>query len=747
MPKSYDVLIVSGSNAGPYSILYSDALGGSGYATMKKNANTAQNLSYKTLAYDFGVSVSVPLEANTIKVFNQNASSNAVINTFSLNNPTPTLNTPTVGCVNYNGTGYIGISATGGSGNYKYHIGLTDPSIAPLNPSNFNNSSYRSSLPNSYYYYVGVFDQVYYTYAVQVVELICPEAPSLSPTPTPTITVTPTISITPTITVTPTVTPSKTPTVTPTPSTQMYKYFFQMVTANGSLTLNATGGNQVITTNYSLILAGQNTYNLQQSTINANAGYYISKIERYVPYDVNPTTTITLGSSYTSYTLPPFSMSSGGIQVNEFETIKVYFGIVPSPSPTSTPTPTPTITPTPSKQYATVYLNPLNGLDTNSYLIVINGVSDASFKSGYRSYEKGTTIAVTYNNPPACNVTLNGSTYNSGDILTLVTTSNQTFILRNANNYTVSGGGFCSACVSYLNTTNDCGQTSSTPGGNYCNTSPSYTNNVGTMYVCYGGGYNSYAVYQNTNPCFVDNQYFSNGVSYGSNPSNSVNSSANWVSNGASYCTGCNQYQPQIDNNTCSSTYNTTRNALIGSNTTACGGCCGQSTAANWTDQGYSTCSSCVSYTVFKDTNTCSSTYNHYRVNGVDVGTSQPSGTACNTAANWTNTGTQCVGYTKYDVQTDNNPCSSTYNTTRLRNAVPNSPSCGYVAATTFNIFNYNGFDTVSGTYTDKFGNGQSFSFTDYSGYSGTIGTICAISGTVNVTSGNGGASDTYNMC
>jgi hypothetical protein len=695
------------------------------------------------------------------------------------------------------------------------------------------------------------------------------------------------------------------------------------------MTLNSTGGSATFTTSNSLILAGQNSYNLNGSTITANLGYYIDRIERYVPYNVNPTTTITLGSNYTSYTFSSFSMSSAGVNANDFETIKVYFATMPVgvafvdvlytndgtnsydfrlyqstagvtangsyvsisavsssshipttetssttsylmagysasingdtrfyrfgintkllrtdyPSTTTftfnmygtrttynqtgtftvrnsikrqnvidvagnngvnfstafaenkyfdsgsckicnipntylqvgyftyktaddtihytditdhgctpvippSPSPTPSITPTSSPALATVFLNPLNSLDTNSYVIYINGVADGTFKSGYKNYPQGTSIAIYYNSP-ACNVTLGGSGYTSSTIVTLSGNTSYNFQFSNANNYTLTGGGFCSACVSYVNSINDCGQQISTPGGSYCNTAANYVTNVGTMYVCYGGGFNSYSVYQNDNACFGGNQYYSNGNSYAVNPSNSVNSAANWVSNGAAYCTGCNQYQPQIDNNTCSSTYNTTRNALIGSNTTACGGCCGQSTAANWTDQGYSTCSSCVSYTVFKDTNSCSSTYNHYRVNGVDVGTSQPSGAACNTAANWTNTGTQCVGYTKYDVQTDNNPCSSTYNTTRLQNAVPNSPSCGYVAATTFNIIAYDAYGYVSGTYTDKFGNaGTTFYFSDYSGFDGNnVGSICAINGTVSITGGAGGAVNTGTAC
>ena len=107
------------------------------------------------------------------------------------------------------------------------------------------------------------------------------------------------------------------------------------------------------------------------------------------------------------------------------------------------------------------------------------------------------------------------------------------------------------------------------------NNTANYSIAAGTYYVCYGGGYNSYAVTQNSNPCFGGNQYSANGTTYASNPANSI------------------------------------------------------STSPVLTNQSYVTCVSCVSYQVYRDTNTCSSTYNHYYVNGVDVGSSAPSNGAC----------------------------------------------------------------------------------------------------------------------
>jgi hypothetical protein len=57
----------------------------------------------------------------------------------------------------------------------------------------------------------------------------------------------------------------------------------------------------------------------------------------------------------------------------------------------------------------------------------------------------------------------------------------------------------------------------------------------------------------------------------------------------------------------------------------------------------------------------------------------------------------------------------------------------------TYSIVAYNGFVTVSGTYTTKAGAANTpFSFYNSSSSGGVVGSVCAQSGTVNVTSGNG---------
>lgn len=64
---------------------------------------------------------------------------------------------------------------------------------------------------------------------------------------------------------------------------------------------------------------------------------------------------------------------------------------------------------------------------------------------------------------------------------------------------------------------------------------------------------------------------------YTSNFNICCNTNANWVNNGSSYCSGCNLYQPQIDNNFCSSTYNQTQDVNLGANDS-----CGTWSGANY---------------------------------------------------------------------------------------------------------------------------------------------------------------------
>jgi hypothetical protein len=217
----------------------------------------------------------------------------------------------------------------------------------------------------------------------------------------------------------------------------------------------------------------------------------------------------------------------------------------------------------------------------------------------------------------------------------------------------------------------------------YCTTPDWVSQGYYTCGYAYDSTCNNYLVYRDVNPYSTTyNNYKVNGVNVGATaPANGVcNTAATWINVGFSCYSTCNKYNVELDNNPCSATYNTTQQgSLVETNSTYCGGCCGQSTVATWTSQAYNTCSGCVTYLVYRDTNSCSPTYNNYQVNGIDVGASAPSNGSCSTTPNWVNTSFSCYATCdKYNVQTDTNPCSPTYNTTQQGSLVEaNSTYCG----------------------------------------------------------------------
>jgi hypothetical protein len=202
-----------------------------------------------------------------------------------------------------------------------------------------------------------------------------------------------------------------------------------------------------------------------------------------------------------------------------------------------------------------------------------------------------------------------------------------------------------------------------------------------TISAAYGGVFVS-AVSSKTYPTTVNGTYWvalrdavnnTNVIAKSITPS-CCSTIPNWVNNGSVFCSACVAYQPQIDNNPCSPTYNTTRNLNLGA-----GAPCDY--AANWVNNGAVFCSSCVSYQPQIDNNPCSATYNTTR--NVNLGAGAP----CNYTPNWVNSTSTCVGFDLYNVEIDNNPCSPTYNTTKLGSLIqPNSPTCGYLDPVTCDI-------------------------------------------------------------
>jgi hypothetical protein len=341
----------------------------------------------------------------------------------------------------------------------------------------------------------------------------------------------------------------------------------------------------------------------------------------------------------------------------------------------------------PTPLYGTVELSPQNDLNTGAYAVFVNGVFDGTFKSGSRTYIQGTTIRVDYQNP-TCNVTLNGSNYSSETDITINGNTTNTFVLNNADYWFDLGTGYCDInlgtgiCTSYKNQQNGCGSGRSVIGGSYCDTTPNYNTSIGT----YCENCNNYNVLQNSNPCFTGNQYYANNTSYATNPSNGgCNYNANWVNNGNTFCSNCDVYQPKIDNNPCSTTYNNTYNELVTSNSTTCGECCGQSTEADYYIEVGIYCLDCNQYGVYQNRNTCFQG-NQFSIPSLgQTYQDNPSNGNCNYNANWEYYSQICNGTTLEVTQVDTNPCSSTYGQFQTI-ITPNSTTCGYSPCSCYTI-------------------------------------------------------------
>jgi len=260
-----------------------------------------------------------------------------------------------------------------------------------------------------------------------------------------------------------------------------------------------------------------------------------------------------------------------------------------------------------------------------------------------------------------------------------------------------------------------------------CNPTPNW---VFQFYNCFDC--TTRTVERDLNPCSATYLGYRVNLDYvGSTaPSNTgaCNTSEQWVLLFGSYdCYGtCNKYYVETQNNPCAPGYGNTRQGGLtpgGTNSTFCGGCCGQSTAADWTIIfGSYVCSGCDKYYEEVDQNPCSATYNEVRRSSlVAEYNSTFCGGCCgqSTSADWTLLfGTYwCSGCDKYFVEVDLNSCSPTYNTYRYGPlAEANSSYCCTGTLTCFsldyNIFYYDGCNGTSNqtavytiTLRDQFGN------------------------------------------
>ena len=124
------------------------------------------------------------------------------------------------GCTGGVNTGYINVFATGGSGNYTYHIGTTPP-------PGWNGVESVGGLSNNTYY-VGAYDNAYGEGSAVVTtrSISCTAAPTTPPTPAP-------------------VTPP--PTTPPTPAPVVPVYYYNASRCSDNVTFIVYGGTNYYT--------------------------------------------------------------------------------------------------------------------------------------------------------------------------------------------------------------------------------------------------------------------------------------------------------------------------------------------------------------------------------------------------------------------------------------------------------------------------------------------------------------------
>jgi hypothetical protein len=264
--------------------------------------------------------------------------------------------------------------------------------------------------------------------------------------------------------------------------------------------------------------------------------------------------------------------------------------VCPTPTPTATPVP-PTATPTPVPPTSTPVPDPTPTPTPTSQPVITVNYHGSSQPSGYLACNGGSSISVTLNGADFCTSTR----YTSNFFTSLATTNywlsydgNYVQIFHNGSDNYATRGGSCQTCNSTAPTSTPVPDPTSTPVPD-----PTATPIP---------------------------------------PTATPDQTPDWQNNGTTNCYGtCNVYNVQTDYNPYSPSYTDTRQgSLVASNSTDCGGCCGQST-----DQ------------------------------------------------NWVNVDTECVDYDLYYVQEQQNGCAANYLGRRRGDFIEsNSVSCGYVAPT-----------------------------------------------------------------
>jgi hypothetical protein len=304
--------------------------------------------------------------------------------------------------------------------------------------------------------------------------------------------------------------------------------------------------------------------------------------------------------------------------------------------------------------------------------------------TNYLVFRDTNPCSATYNDYRVNNINVGSTEPTNGNCVTTATWTSQEY-------------NTCVDCTNYLvyRDTNPCSSTynkyrvnnvnvgNTAPTNGDCNTTATWTSQeYNTCVDC-----TNYLVYRDTNACSSTyNNYRVNGVNVGNTaPINgNCSTSARWVRDGEDFCLDCVAYQPQIDNNPCSATYNDTRNLSLGASSPC-------NYDETWTSQGYNTCVNCINYLVYRNTNPCSATYNDYRVNNINVGVTAPTNGNCSTTATWTSQAyNTCVNCVTYLVYRDTNPCSATYNNYRVNNVNVGNTAPTNGACNTNAVYNSN---------------------------------------------------------
>lgn len=274
--------------------------------------------------------------------------------------------------------------------------------------------------------------------------------------------------------------------------------------------------------------------------------------------------------------------------------------------------------------------------------------------------------------------------------------------------------------------------------------------------ICYGCTQAN--VYQQINKCAANHTayyVYSGGYQYiGGQPTASTcNTSSNCIDVGGAYCSNGNYVIDRSQNNPCSYDSCPTRVIEYNSVTYGCYDPCTGLNYPVYTSQGYNTCYSCNNVGVYRDTNSCSSTYLTYFVDYygyVNVGGSAPGG-GCNYNSSCADTGSAyCSGPNWVINQTQTNPCSATSCGTRVieYNSQGNGCYTPPPPCKIYEIFLYGGQpEYVYFHYQDCQSGSTNYSSVANDGGDGYGGSYCAREGSAYIDSGTASFYDTGTGC